>query len=661
MSSFVGRRKELAEVRRLLGHTRLLTLVGPGGTGKTRLATEFVRGREARFPNPTVFVELGALTDGDRVVHAVARAAAVKLDDAEPLASLTRQLGERPSVVVLDNCEHLVAASAEVAARLLAECPGLVLIATSRERLNVEGEVAWTVPPLQVPQQGDDLAAASASDAVSLFVDRARAVRPGFALNQGNARAVLEICRRLDGIPLAIELAAARMTTLSPADLHRRLDRRLQLLTGGTRDQAPRQQTLRATIDWSYELLDLREQRLLQRMSIFAGSPTAAAIEEVCGAPPLDGPAMLDTLTRLVEKSVVQAAAGDAATRYRLLEAIREYGYEKLEAESLVDELRLRQLTRYRRLAAEAFEADKRRGPSAEHALLWQEVDDLRASLEGGLTAQPEAVLEIVANLFGFRLAYSPAEGRDRLGNALLLAGAASPDIRSLAAGFWMGLAGMTDWSGEWPIPQDELLAIIQAAEDPFVVANRSQGMGYMAQRQLGDSEAASRYLRAAIAGFEAVGATSYLAMSMGTLGQVEMQLGRLEQARTWIERAGMTSKVIAARLFLSERTVESHLDHVMTKLGVGSRAHCLPLAFDGGVVRGGRGGAGPPAGPVPPYRRPAQHPARAGQAGRAHPGRQLQHANAVRDPSTGALLLPGGGRPHGAPDPIGHHHRMRL
>src|SRR5437667_1271181 len=261
LSNFVGRKKELAELRRLLTHTRLLTLLGPGGSGKTRLAIEFVRQRESRFPEGTAFAELGDITDGALIVEAIARASRVKLEGRDHLASLIRGLqGHR--LLVLDNCEHLVEPAAEVATDLLIGCPQLTVIATSRERLNVEAEHIYLVPPLAVPADGTEVATADSSDAVRLFIDRARSVRPGFMVNTSNAAAVLTISRPLEGLPLAMELAAARMTTLSPHDIVPRLEDSLRLLTRGSRGGASRQRTLRATTDWSCQALALSEQPL---------------------------------------------------------------------------------------------------------------------------------------------------------------------------------------------------------------------------------------------------------------------------------------------------------------------------------------------------------------------------------------------------------------
>src|SRR5256712_7130960 len=409
LSNFVGRKKELAELRRLLPRTRLLTLLGPGGSGKTRLAIEFVRQRESRFPEVAAFAELGDITDGALIVEAIARASGVRLEGRDHLASLIRGL-QSHRLLVLDNCEHLVEHAAQVATDLLIGCPQLTLIATSRERRNGEAEPIYLVPPLGVPAGGTDVATADSSDAARLFIDRARSVRPGFLVNTSNAAAVLTICRRLEGMPLAIELAAARMTTLSPLDIVPRLEDSLRLLNRGSRSAVSRQHTLRATIDWSYRLLNLNEQRLLNRMSVFAGSVDAAAVEEVCAFPPLRHNDVLDALTRLVEKSMIQVEGGHERMRYRLLETIREYAAEKLLAEGDDAAARDRHRARYRRLIDEAYEARRHRGAVPEHRVLWQEMNDVRAPLESA-RRDPEVERGRVGGPYLARMGNAPREG----------------------------------------------------------------------------------------------------------------------------------------------------------------------------------------------------------------------------------------------------------
>ncbi|GAA5140090.1 BTAD domain-containing putative transcriptional regulator [Pseudonocardia adelaidensis] len=324
LTSFVGRDRDVDRVRELLASVRLVTLIGPGGAGKTRLAREAVAGGvdEARV------AELAALTDAHQLPAAVLAAVGEPEllvrsgDGAEPdtTARLVGALAGRRVVLVLDNCEHLVDAVATLAESLLHACPGLRVLATSREPLGVAGEVLHPVDAL------------TPADATHLFADRAAAVRPGFALTPDVAPAVDEICRRLDGQPLPIELAAARLRTLSPAEIAARLDDRFRLLTSGARTALPRHQTLRAVVDWSWDLLGEAERAVARRLAAFAGGATAAAAERVCAGPPVSGD-VFELLASLVDKSIVVAVPqpDGAPTRYRMLETIREYAAERLD------------------------------------------------------------------------------------------------------------------------------------------------------------------------------------------------------------------------------------------------------------------------------------------------------------------------------------------
>jgi predicted ATPase/DNA-binding CsgD family transcriptional regulator len=570
LSSFVGRRKELGELRRLVAHTRLVMLLGPGGSGKTRLATEFARQQESRFPEGAIFAELGDISDGALVVEAIARAASIRLVGHDHLTTLVGQLQHR-HLVVVDNCEHLVESAAEVVTRLLTGCPQLTVIATSRERLNIEGETVYTVPPLGVPVDGLDVATADSSDAARLLVDRARSVRPGFLLDASNSGAVLTICRRLDGMPLAIELAAARMTTLSPQDIVPRLEDSLRLLSGGSRNAVSRQQTLRATIDWSYQLLDLNEQRLLQRMSVFAGSPSADAVQEVCSFPPLDRATVLDALTRLVEKSMVQVDAGEATSRYRLVATIRDYAAERLEAEGHATTAPDRHLARYQRLATEAYEIMKRRGAAAEHSLLWREMDDVRAAL-ASTRGEPEIELDLLGCLHALWMTYAQVEGRERTADALSRAPNTTSLARAKAGGTYASLAGVTGWRGTWAITPFELSQLADDLGDGYMLAQQQLGFGYAMERQMGDLEGARRHMLAAVEGFEAVGASSGQAMAMGSLGSIEMQLDHLDEARRWVERAVDLTAAVDDRF--GSIGAQFHLGHY--ELVHGSRTRAL-------------------------------------------------------------------------------------
>jgi non-specific serine/threonine protein kinase len=540
LSSFVGRRKEFAELRRLLPHTRLLTLLGSGGSGKTRLATEFVHHREAQMAERAVFADLSVISDGGLVVEVIGRAAGIRLQGRDHLGSLIRQLQHR-RLIVVDNCEHLVGPAADVVAQLLTGCPQLTVIATSRERLKVEGETIYRVPPLSVPTEGLDVAAADVSDAARLFVDRARSVRPGFVLDASNAAAVLTICRRLNGIPLAIELAAARMTTLSPHDIVPRLEDSLRLLTGGSRNAVSRQHTLRATIDWSYQLLDITEQRLLQRFSVFAGSPDIDGVQEVCAFPPLEPGDVLDALTRLVEKSMVQIENHGERTRYRLLETIREYAGEKLTLEGHDAAVRDRHLTRYRRLVAEASEARRHRGAMIEHRLIWAEMNDVRAALEWA-RRDPDVELEMLGNLFLIWMVNSPTEGFGRLTDVLRSAEPRPTQTFLMAALAWGALGGLTGRPLDRVEPPEELaerlMALARDSNDPFIAATIEISIGYELERRLGDLERAQPHMVAAVGVFQELGPSPTMAMAMGSLGSIEARMGRPDTGRRWIEKA---------------------------------------------------------------------------------------------------------------------------
>ncbi len=333
-SSFVGRVRELEDVRRLLGTRRLVTLTGPGGCGKTRLAIEALCGAAAEFPDGVYPVDLAAYAGPGREAEAVAAALGLREEpDASPLASLTRALVDRRLVLLLDNCEHMIAGCAALVDALLSACPSLTILATSREALNVAGEERYLVPalalpPKRTPPEPDRLAS---FDAVRLFVDRAGSVAPGFNLTAGNAAAVARICRRLDGLALAIELAAARVRVLAVEQIEIRLADRFALLGAGSRSAPPRQQALRALIDWSYALLSPAEQTLFRRLAIFTDGCTIEAVEAVCAGEGVAEADVLDLLTQLFDKSLVTTAEEQGEARYRMLETIQLYAVEKLE------------------------------------------------------------------------------------------------------------------------------------------------------------------------------------------------------------------------------------------------------------------------------------------------------------------------------------------
>jgi predicted ATPase/class 3 adenylate cyclase len=332
-TTFIGRHRELAKAADLLKTTRLLTLTGPGGSGKTRLALHLAADVVDRYPDGVWLVELAAITVPAGVWAAVAAAVHIGEQPGRPVAeTISAALRKRRLLLLLDNCEHLIAACAELADALLRACPLLTILATSREGLNVPGETLMPVPSLRVPESDtvpplDEL---RAYEAVSLFIDRCTSYQPAFALTNENAADVIRICRRLDGIPLALELAAARVRVLSVAQVAKRLDDRFRLLTGGSRTVLARQQTLRAMIDWSYDLLIDAERLLLRRLSIFVGGWSLEAAEAICAGEGIEHDAVLELLAHLIDKSLVMMLDRGGAARYGMLETIREYAREKL-------------------------------------------------------------------------------------------------------------------------------------------------------------------------------------------------------------------------------------------------------------------------------------------------------------------------------------------
>jgi predicted ATPase len=517
LTGLIGRETEQGEVLSLLAAARLVTLVGAGGVGKTRLALAVAAELVDRYADGVWLVELAALAEPGLVVAAVAQALGVREEATRPLMdTLIDHLKSRQLLLLLDNCEHLVAACAGLAGRLARSCPTLSLLATSREALEVAGERRYRVPSLPVP----DLALLppaerlAESAAVALFVTRARERRSDFALTAQNGRAVASICARLDGIPLAIELAAARVGSLAVEGIAARLDDRFRLLTGGARDALPRQRTLRAALDWSYNLLGEPEQLVLDRLSVFAGGWTLAAAEAVCAGEGVEDWEVLDLLGGLVNRSLVQAADAGGELRYGLLETVRQYARERLAEAGGTEGARDRHLGWCLTLAEDA--APHLEGPEHDAwlARLEAEHDNLRAAL-----------------------AWAGERGAGEPG--LRLAGA--------LARFW----DMRGYLGEGRGWLDAALATGEPAA-PQARAGALSGAGHLALNQ-GDFARAAALYEEALALRRALGDRQGIATTLSSLGNVAFDQGQYERAAALQEESLALSRALGDRYGIAD------------------------------------------------------------------------------------------------------------
>jgi predicted ATPase len=442
LTSFLGRDADLHRVDELLGTARLITITGPGGVGKTSLALEAARIAADRFGDGVAFVRLAGVTDSVQVPQAVLAALQIRdVATASAEDQLLAHLRDRTVLLVLDNCEHLADACALLAEQLLESCPGVRLLATSREPLAARGEVQYAIEPLPVPPEAADAAALTGSAAAELFLDRARAARRDFAVRDPmDAAAVASICRHLDGMPLAIELAAARVAALPVGELAARMADRFTLLTTGPRTAETRQRTLRATVDWSYQLLTDAERVLLRRLSVFRGSWTLPAMQAVAAEAPLDPPGAVDLLGRLVDRSLVvrDRARGDrdGGPRYHLLETIRQYAAERLAEEGETDRI-ARAHAGYLIALAEQAETELR-GDGQERWLprLAAERNDIDAALAWcteHATEEPDAGLRLVASLGWYWYFATHPDGGRRVAAMLAAAPGGSPEARARA------------------------------------------------------------------------------------------------------------------------------------------------------------------------------------------------------------------------------------
>ncbi len=552
LTAFVGRATELAQIQDLLGDpaVRILTLHGPGGMGKTRLALASASAMVNRFPDGAWFVPLAALTDPDLVPEAMANVFGVRATiDQSTLEAVAEHLAEREALLVLDNLEQILDAGAAVA-MLAAACRRLTILTTSRTPLGIRGEQVFPVPPLSVPQQErgasrPDVQQLAANDALQLFAERASLVRPGFALNAENIDAVATICRRLDGLPLAIELAAARTRLLRPAQLLSRLDQRLPLLTGGPRDAPVRQQTLRAAIDWSYDLLDPREQEVFTRLAVFRGGAALEAIEAIC----LDHDALaagfvdlLERVESLARQSLLVLDEGSLLPRVQLLDTIREYALERLEQNGQREALASRHADHFLDLAerahtglAGAEQADWLDALASEH-------DNLRAALDAYVerAAGVESV-QLAGALWQFWwIRGHLTEGRERLRVVLALAERAviPPALLARAVDGAGALAEAQGDIAHAALYHEEALALWRRAGDPIGQARSLENLGLIELHDRGQAAAAREHFAGALTLYEGQHDQSGVVSALRNLGDAALSEEQFPAAAALYERA---------------------------------------------------------------------------------------------------------------------------
>jgi len=610
LTSFIGRENEIAEVKQELEAYRLVTLTGSGGTGKTRLSLQVAADVLDHFDHGVWFVELAPLTDPDLIPQTILSTIGVQEQQGEsPLDVLKEYLHEKQTLIVLDNCEHLVSASAQVVNKLLNAAPNLKIMASSREALGVKGEASYPVPSLSLPdvRHLPTIEQLSQYEAVRLFIDRVLLVAPHFTMDKDNAPFIAQICYRLDGIPLALELAAARVKVLSVEQISKRLDDRFRLLTGGARTALPRQQTLRALIDWSYDLLSENEHLLLRRLSVFAGGWTLEAAEEVCSGAGLETFDVLDLLSQLVNKSLVVVVEGSQSreTRYRMLETIRQYAREKL-AESGESDVVCGQHLDFFLSIALRFEQEVH-GPQALSFVkrVNTEQDNLREAMNwAGESGQAQSGLRLGFALHYYWLTYGYwSLGRESLERLLPCSEASEPSIVRADA---LNLAGdlamqQGDLKAAWAFLEESKAigqALGEAGKPSLGWARALLGQSWMDH----DTAMAQRELDESIILLRAAGETWRFAVALNFRGDLAESQGDLVQARqlyseslvilrnmgdTW---TGATATIGLGRIFydLGEYTnATAHLQPGLEVFRIIGGKHIIPgvLGYLGSIA----------------------------------------------------------------------------
>lgn len=539
LTTFVGREHELADVVELIGRSRLVTLTGVGGIGKTRLAQVAAAAIVEAFADGVWLVELAPVSDPGLLGKAVVAAVGLRAEQGKsPADTFTEWATSRRLLLLLDNCEHMVAACADFVVGALARCPALKVLATSREPLGVAGEKSWRVPSLAIPDQASAYEVAAASDAVTLFIERAQAARPDFAVAVEDLPTLVDICSRLDGIPLALELAAARMTAMSLHQLASRLDDRFALLNRGTRTAAARHQTLRAAIDWSHDLLSDRERALFRRLAVFVGPFPLEAAEEIGRGQDLAGSEIFELLAQLVDRSLVLFDARPTDPHYSLLQTIRQYAQEQLAAAGEEDAIRQLHLDWCGRLAARGAVELRGREQRAWLTILEAFHDDLRGALGWGLRGEPATgAAQLAASLARFWLVRGHwTEGRSWLEQALVPPN--PPEIRiRLLTGAAALMAMQGDYRASASHCEEALTLARESGREAGEVAEAHFLLGVV-EWSRSSFDAARAAFHRALALHQGQGDEHGTAADLASLGGVAWALGELEEAHTLLEES---------------------------------------------------------------------------------------------------------------------------
>ena len=605
LSTFIGRADEIGQISSLVDTARLLTLAGAGGCGKTRLALQVAAERSTTFPDGVWFAELASLTDGELVLRAVAEAFGLQ---AKPEGSIEDVLldfvCERRLLIVLDNCEHLVAASADACSKLLSAARELRILATSREPLGVPGEQVYRVPSLDVGHHDGNLDSIVACDAVRLFSNRAVAADPTFTVDAANISVIADICRRLDGLPLAIELAAARVRMFTPTEIASRLDQRFAILTGGARTGLRRQQTLRAAVDWSYELLSDPEQLLFRRLSVFVGGFALEAAEAICSGNGIETDEIVDLVSSLVDRSIVVAEPHDGTMRYRLLETIREYSRELLASSDEAARVWSRHLRWFADLAAKGSD-----GLETSDELRWAkhldaEVDNFRQALAWSV-AGGEAVdgVRLVAAIAPYWTNHGKvADAHTWLNSTIAAAGELALPVRAMALAAF-AMTSMHAEGFEAGIPYaEECVSLPHTPETVRWIADATAALAYApgsVEQSLAQLDEARRLYHSIGRAFGEAEALEAMAQALTWSGDFDHVRRVTEEALEIYERLGVRTKVIGAMDMLAVVALqEGDLADVERRAGevlalareINDRPHVAYALWDLAIVESERG-----------------------------------------------------------------------